>query len=116
MTDCIITVMGFLEGTVLGDYELFSKSGEQYLSDADDFKQVMGQTKEAIGILERYITQIVGAVEDINEMVTQSAGGINVIAEKSSETEENTIEGCTRLQECMQSIDELKQIVNQFQL
>ncbi len=116
MTDCIITVMGFLEGTVLGDYELFSKSGEQYLSDADDFKQVMGQTKEAIGILERYITQIVGAVEDINEMVTQSAGGINIIAEKSSETEENTIEGCTRLQECMQSIDELKQIVNQFQL
>ncbi len=115
MTDCII-VMGFLEGTVLGDYELFSKSGEQYLSDADDFKQVMGQTKEAIGILERYITQIVGAVEDINEMVTQSAGGINIIAEKSSETEENTIEGCTRLQECMQSIDELKQIVNQFQL
>ena len=47
MTDCIITVMGFLEGTVLGDYELFSKSGEQYLSDADDFKQVMGQKQRS---------------------------------------------------------------------
>ena len=76
----------------------------------------MGQTKEAIGVLEKYITQIVSAVEDINEMVAQSSGGINVIAEKSSATEENTIEGYTRLQECKQSIDELKRIVSQFQL
>lgn len=116
MTECIMTVMEFLESTVLGDYEIFSQSGVQYLADADDFQGIMGQTKEAVGILEGYISQIVGAVEDINDMVAQSAGGINIIAEKSNETEGTTMEGCTRLEECMNSIDALKSIVRQFQL
>jgi len=116
MTECIVTVMEFLESTVLGDYEIFSQSGGQYLADADDFQGIMGQTREAVGVLEGYISQIVGAVEDINDMVSQSAGGINMIAEKSSETEGTTVEGCTRLQDCMESIGALKEIVSQFQL
>ncbi len=116
MTECIVTIMGFLEGTVLGDYGTFSKSGGLYLADADEFQQVMGQTKEDIATLEDYISKIVGAVEDINDMVSQSAGGINSIAEKSSQTEMITAEGYTRLQDCMKSIDALKEIVNQFKL
>ena len=116
MTDCIMTVMEFLESTVLGDYEDFSKSGGQYLADADGFNGIMSQTKEAVGALEGYISQIAGAVEDINEMVNQSADGINVIAEKSGETQNATVEGYSRLKECMKSIEELKEIVSQFQL
>lgn len=116
MTECIMTIMGFLENTVLGDYENFSKSGVQYLADADDFQGIMGETKEAVGILEGYVSQIVGAVEDINDMVAQSAGGINIIAEKSNETEGTTTEGYERLKDCMKSIDALKEIVSQFQL
>lgn len=116
MTGCIMTVMEFLESTVLGDYEDFSKSGGQYLADADGFNGIMSQTKEAVGALEGYISQIAGAVEDINEMVNQSADGINVIAEKSGETQNATVEGYSRLKECMKSIEELKGIVSQFQL
>lgn len=86
------------------------------MADADEFQQVMGQTKEDIATLEDYISKIVGAVEDINDMVSQSAGGINSIAEKSSQTEMITAEGYTRLQDCMKSIDALKEIVNQFKL
>lgn len=116
MTECIVTVMEFLESTVLDDYEKFSKSGGQYLADADNFQGIMGRTREAVGILEGYILQIIGAVEDINDMVTQSAGGINVIAEKSRETQNTTMEGYTMLQDCMKSIEELKDIVSQFHL
>lgn len=116
MTECIMTAMKFLESTVLGDYENFSKSGGQYLADADEFQGIMGHTKEAIGVLEGYISQIVGAVEDINDMVNQSAGGINIIAEKSGETEGTTMEGYARLQDCMKSIEELRDIVGQFEL
>ena len=76
----------------------------------------MGHTKEAIGVLEGYISQIVGAVEDINDMVNQSAGGINIIAEKSGETEGTTMEGYARLQDCMKSIEGLRDIVGQFEL
>ena len=116
MTECIVTVMEFLESTVLGDYENFSKSGGQYLADADEFQGIMGNTKEAIGVLEGYISQIVDAVEDINDMVSQSAGGINMIAQKSGETEGTTMEGYARLKDCMESIEELKHIVGQFEL
>ena len=47
MTECLTTIMEFLEQTVLGDYEHFAQVGEQYHADADTFQQIMQQTKEA---------------------------------------------------------------------
>ena len=116
MTDCIMTVMKFLESTVLGDYENFSRSGAQYLADADDFQQTMGQTKQAIGFLDGYITQIAETVENINDMVTRSTNGINSIAGTSGEAQNIAVEGYTRLQECRESMNALKEIISHFQL
>ena len=51
MTECLTTIMEFLEQTVLGDYEHFAQVGEQYHADADTFQQIMQQTKEAVDAL-----------------------------------------------------------------
>lgn len=116
MTDCITTMMQFLEMTVLTDYNVFLESGSQYRIDADSFIKVMREVKEAVEVLDHYITQIVTSVEDINDTVSQSSNGINVIAEKSSETESTTIEGYTKLQESRETIETLRSIVEQFQI
>ncbi len=55
MTECLTTIMEFLEQTVLGDYEHFAQVGEQYHADADTFQQIMQQTKEAVDALEQHI-------------------------------------------------------------
>lgn len=114
MTECITTMMGFLENTVLGDYGMFRESGGQYRADADAFIGVMGQIKNAIEELDSYIENIAGTVEDINDTVSQSSEGISLIAEKSSETTATTMEGYEKLQESRKSVDILREIVEKF--
>lgn len=116
MTECITAMMNFLENTVLGDYALFRESGGRYHEDADTFIRVMHQVKEAIETLDHYIVQIASSVEDINNSVCESAEGINVIAEKSTETVGTTMEGYERLRESRESVNELKAIVDKFRL
>ena len=105
LTECISTIMDFMENTVVGDYASFKKAGAEYRQDAGEFKSVMGSTKEAMQKLEELIEQISGA-----------STGINNIAEKSGETQEITAEGYEKLKECRQSIEELRSIVKQFHL
>ena len=95
---------------------MFRDSGVQYRSDADSYSLVMGQIKGAIEELDTYISTIMKAVDDINETVSQSSEGINVIAEKSTETVDTTLEGYERLRESRESIKALTAIVEQFKL
>lgn len=116
MTECITTMMNFLETTVLADYDVFRESGSQYRMDADTFITVMGQVKGAVEALDSYISQIATAVEDINETVGQASIGVNTIAEKSSETVSTTMDGYAKLQESRQTIEALRTIVEQFHI
>lgn len=116
LTECITTIMDFMENTVVGDYENFKKAGAEYRQDAGEFKTVMEQTKEAMQELESLIGRISEAASGINNMVAQSAAGINDIAEKSGKTQSSTAEGYEKLKECRESIEELKGIVEQFHL
>ena len=86
MTECLTTIMDFLEQPVLGDYENFAKMGQQYHMDADTFRDIMQETKNAVEELEKHIGQIGSTVADINTMVEQSSDGISGIAEKSGST------------------------------
>lgn len=116
MMECLTTVMEFLENTVLGDYENFTKVGAQYHEDADTFQQVMQETRHAVEALEEHIEQITTTVEHINTMVEQSADGINGIAEKSGKTQELVTDGYDKLQECKQSVAVIREFVAQFHL
>ena len=116
MIECLNTIMDFLENTVLGDYENFTKVGAQYHSDADTFRNIMSETKQAIEALEEYIGMISSTVADINSMVEQSTNGINGIAEKSEKTQETVTEGYNKLQECKESVGVIKDFISQFEL
>lgn len=114
LTDCITIMMNFLEETVLADYNLFCESGRSYRTDADSFLDVMGQVGNGIEVLEGYIGQIVTAVEEINNMVSQSTDDINTIAHKSNEAQHAMVDGCNMLQVCKKSVVALHNIVDQF--
>ena len=116
MTECLTTIMDFLEQTVLGDYENFAKMGQQYHMDADTFRDIMQETKNAVEELEKHIGQIGSTVADINTMVEQSSDGISGIAEKSGSTQNLVEEGYEKLQECNRSVDVIKEFVAQFHL
>lgn len=116
MTDCMNTMIEFLETRVISDYDEFKSSGEQYHEDAASYMELMNQIKNAIEELDGYIANIVTSVDDISETMGQSAEGINVIAEKSSKVVESTMEGYERLNESKKSIKELETITSKFRL
>lgn len=105
-----------LEQNVLGDYENFAKMGQQYHMDADTFRDIMQETKNAVEELEKHIGQIGSTVADINTMVEQSSDGISGIAEKSGSTQNLVEDGYEKLQECNRSVDVIKEFVAQFHL
>ena len=116
MTDCMNTMIHFLETKVISDYDVFKNSGEQYHEDAVSFMDLMNQIKSAIEELDSYIANIVASVDDINITMSQSADGINVIAEKSSKVVESTLEGYERLNESKNAVKELETITAKFKL
>lgn len=116
MTDCMNTMIEFLETRVISDYAVFKDSGERYHEDAASYMELMNQIKSAIGELDGYIANIVTSVGDISTTMGQSAEGINVIAEKSSKVVESTMEGYERLNESKRSVKELKTITSRFRL
>lgn len=116
MTDCMDTMIQFLETRVISDYDTFRSTGEQYHEDASAYMELMNQIKNAIEELDNYIADIVTSVEDINTTMGQSSEGINVIAEKSSKVVESTKEGYERLNESKESVKALGDVTAKFKL
>ncbi len=116
MTECMNTMIQFLETQVISDYDAFKNSGEQYHEDAVAYMDLMNRIKSAIEELDRYIASIATSVEDINTTMDQSTEGINAIAEKSSKVVESTMEGYERLNESKQSVKALEAITAKFKL
>mgnify|MGYP001077734823 CR=1 FL=1 len=116
MTECMNTMIQFLETKVISDYGIFKNSGEQYHEDATAFMSLMDQIKNAIEELDSHIANIVTSVEDINSTMNQSTQGVNEIAEKSAKVVESTMEGYERLNESKQSVKALEAVTAKFRL
>lgn len=116
MTECMNTMIQFLETKVISDYGAFKNSGEQYHEDASAYMSLMDRIKNAIEELDSHIANIVTSVEDINATMNQSTQGVNEIAEKSAKVVESTMEGYERLNESKQSVKALEAITAKFRL
>ena len=114
MTSCIQVIMDFLEETVVADYSAFGQVGERYEKDAESFANSMQHIYAEISELNRKITEIVDAMEGVNRTITESAGGVNIIAEKSGEAVKRTLEGYEHLRESENSLDILKGLIEKF--
>ena len=114
MTDCIEVIMRFLEETVVVDYDIFGQVGERYEQDAESFAEAMQHIYSDISNLNNKITEIAKTVEDVNRTISESADGVNLIAEKSGNAVEKTVEGYEHLRESEESLNLLKDLIEKF--
>ncbi len=114
MNECITDLMEFLEKTVLEDYALFTRSGQQYKEDADYFIEVMGKVRDGIDVLEQHISQIVSAADEIDSMTAESSEQIDVIAQQSEQMQDSNKEGYDKLQTSREAIQDLHRIIQRF--
>ncbi|MDE7331869.1 MAG: methyl-accepting chemotaxis protein [Lachnospiraceae bacterium] len=116
MTDCILTIMDFLEKTVVSDYTSLKDIGEKYETDANSFADAMMQINSEITVLYQKINAIAEAIDNVNDTINQSAEGVSLIAEKSSSTAAKTAEGYNLVQESKESVALLREIIGKFQV
>ena len=114
MTECIQVIMNFLEETVVADYSTFGQVGERYEKDAENFAESMQHIYSEISQLSHKITRIVDAMDNVNRTITESADGVNLIAEKSGDAVKKTLEGYEHLRESETSLNILKELIEKF--
>ena len=114
MTECIRVIMNFLEETVVTDYSAFGQVGERYEKDAESFAESMQHIYSEISQLNRKITEIVAAMDSVNRTITESADGVNLIAEKSGDAVKKTLEGYEHLRESETSLNLLNGLIEKF--
>ena len=74
----------------------------------------MKHRERVIKALNHEITEIVKAVDSVNRTITESAEGINLIAEKSGDAVRKTLEGYDHLRESETSLNLLKEFIEKF--
>ena len=114
MTDCITTIMDFLEKTVAADYGAFLSVSQKYENDATSFFDSMNMVYSDISNLNERINEIAQTIDNVNQTISQSAEGVSLIAEKSSNAVSKTAEGYNILTQSKKSMEELKNIIEQF--
>ena len=114
MTECIQVIMNFLDETVVADYNTFGQVGERYEKDAESFAESMQHIYSEITNLNHEITEIVKAVDSVNRTISESAEGVNLIAEKSGDAVRKTLEGYDHLRESETRLNVLKEFIEKF--
>ena len=64
--------------------------------------------------MNRKIVEIVDAMNGVNRTITESAGGVNTIAQKSGDAVKKTLEGYEHLRESETSLNHLKELIERF--
>lgn len=116
MTDCIQTIMDFLEQTVVADYSSFKEVGEKYEEDASSFSASMEQIRGEIFELSQKINDIAETIDSVNDTISQSTTGIGLIAEKSGMAVHKSAEGYDHLKDSVESLDHLKELIARFDM
>ena len=106
----------FLEKNVLSDYDGFNEIGSQYLADAGVFKDTMDKISGDIEELNDAILKIVVNLEDVQMTVSDTSDGVSNIAEKTSDVVQVTTDNYELTNNTVLSVDDLKLIVERFEL
>lgn len=116
MTECLMVVMNFLDETVVSDYSSFKGVGDKYEEDAQTFTSCLQHIYSEISDLNSKINNIAATIENVNDTISESAEGINFIAEKSGEAVAKTLSGYERLHESENDLEVLKSLIEKFEV
>lgn len=78
-------MLGFIDGTVLSDYDKLVDVASQYYSDADILDSMMDDIDDKSTEIENNITSINEGIDGINTAVDESAQGVTNVADSASQ-------------------------------
>lgn len=116
MESCLVQMIAFMEETVIGDYESFIRTSEEYSSDAKDFLDSMKTISGSISELEENISDITNSIQDINRTVGEAAISVNDIAEKATDMVSYANDTGEKAEDNAAFAKQLEEIVGRFKI
>lgn len=113
---CLTRTLEFIDTSIMGDYDNFTKISITYHQDAQSFQTTLNEITNSLKSLEVATNDIANAVFGINETITQSSDGVNTIAERSSEVVQLSSNTYNQVKRNAEMADSLQNIVDQFRL
>lgn len=116
MSECLQTMLDFMNTKVMKDYGQFIETSIQYNTDADTFRKNMTDIHGSISQLAEALQTITASIEGINTTVGEAAKGVTDIAQKTSDVVGLTGETLEHANVSADCAGELKEILSRFQL
>lgn len=116
LTDSAGVLLDFVDKDVLTDYQILINAGEQYYSDSVEFRRMMSEFNESSEAMNKSVSYIVDALEQVSAAVNDSAKGIGSITAKTAEVADEFQKVKTSTQNNLLSSEKLKEQVSKFTL
>ncbi|MNI63064.1 hypothetical protein D3C73_1184100 [compost metagenome] len=113
---CSEEAVGFIDQTVLADYELLVESGERYYRDAEFFEHLLAGFSQEAGSVRSSIRSMAGSIGEITQVNAQFARDTQAIAERASGVLEKSRTVATAATRTEESADELRNGIARFEV
>lgn len=114
LADCLNQSTGFLEHTVLKDYDGFMQVADQYTQDAAEFESDMTIISQEIESLLDAITSIADSVNGVNMTVGESADSVTGIAQKTLEVADAVQGNAQLVEHNEENLKRMERIIEMF--
>ena len=116
MSECLTITQTFVEDTVIKDYAGYIAVMENYSKDAFNIHEMIKVIDENTGELVESIEDISKSLGSINEVIMESANGVNDIAKRNVDIVNLSNKTYTMVQENVEYVENLKSVVDAFKL
>lgn len=114
LASCLKKSTGFLEETVLKDYDSFMEVAGQYSQDAAAFENDMTAISEEVETLLNAIVNIADAVDGVSATVGEASNGVSDIAQKTQDVAGLVLGNAELVENNRENIQRLKSIIEMF--
>lgn len=116
VSECLDKTLTFLEKTILADYKSFLQVSDQYHEDADSFRQYMNHISTSMELFQHHVNDIRISITAINMTINEAAIGSTDITERNTDIVKLTEKTYDLSKENNEHSEQLKKIIDLFQL
>ena len=115
LTQSLEKALEFMKVNVMGDYERFLNSSEEYTEATQSIETFMESANEQIMEIRAGITAMANSIDGISSNINECSIGVNDIALKTTDVVTLTTETFERTTNCKESAEKLQEITSRFQ-
>ena len=115
LTENLVEVLEFMEKTVIGDYNSFINSSDEYSNATSEIQNFMTHANHEIMGIRDEIENITESIASITNNINECSSGVSNISQKTNNVVELTSETYQRTMNCKASAEKLKDITSRFQ-